>query len=84
MKTTVNIRDDILRRAKARAALLGQSLGRFMEESLQRTLQSDEPDNSPLSEWAAGLPDVSTDAIEDLDRALNAADFRSIDQEMWR
>ena len=34
MKTTLNIRDDLYRKAKARAALRGTSLGRFLEESL--------------------------------------------------
>ncbi|MDA0321313.1 MAG: hypothetical protein O2923_01145 [Verrucomicrobia bacterium] len=84
MKTTVNIRDDIFRRAKARAALLGQPLSRFMEESLERSLRTRDPDCSPLAEWAAGLPAVAPDAIKDLEDALNAADFRAIDPEMWR
>jgi hypothetical protein len=84
VKTTVNIRDDIFRRAKARAALLGQSLGRFMEDSLEHALQANDPDSSPLADWAAGLPDVPSDAIRDVEKVLNASDFRSIDPEMWK
>ncbi len=42
MKTTISIRDELLRRLKARAALRGQSLSRHMEETLERSLREEE------------------------------------------
>ena len=35
MKTTLNIRDELYRRAKAHAALQGKPLGKLMEETLE-------------------------------------------------
>lgn len=84
MKTTVNIRDDIFRRAKARAALAGKPLSRYLEDALDRALQEDEPDTRPWAQWAQELPIVSPAAAEDLESMLNSADFRVVDPEMWK
>ena len=84
MKTTVNIRDDIFRRAKARAALAGKPLSRYLEEALDRFLQEEEPDTRSWVEWAEALPPVSATAVEDLEAALKEADFRAVDGEMWQ
>ena len=84
MKTTVNIRDDIFRRAKARAALVGKPRGRYLEDALDRALQDDEPDTRSWTDWAEALPPVSAAAAEDLAAVLKAADFRSVDPEMWQ
>ena len=40
MQTTLRIRDDIYRRAKARASELGLSLTRFFEEAVEHRLES--------------------------------------------
>lgn len=84
MKTTVEIRDDILRKAKARAALLGLPLSRFIDQSLEEALRDRDPDCRSWEEWAASLPPVSPRAIQDLNRALAEPGFRAIDQEMWQ
>jgi len=84
MKTTVNIRDDIFRRAKARAALVGKPLSRYLEDALDRVLQDDEPDTRSWADWAEALPPVSATAAEDLEASMKAADFRSVDPEMWQ
>jgi hypothetical protein len=36
------------------------------------------------AEWAQALPPVSATALEDLEAALKAADFRALDAEMWQ
>ncbi len=82
MKTTLNVRDDLYRKAKARAALQGKSLGRFVEESLERMLQESSEENQSWSDWAKELPDLSEQAISDLHTVLSEPDFRSIDSEM--
>ncbi len=84
MKTTMIIRDDLLRRAKARAALRGQPLSRFLETSLERALREDEPPACSWAEWAAGLPKVSRGAAKGLREVLGEAHFRTIDPEMWK
>ncbi len=84
MKTTIDVRDDVLRRAKARAALRGEPLSRFIEISLERALREEEPDCSSWADWALGLPPVSSKSIVELNQALRGPDLRPIDPEMWR
>lgn len=83
MKTTLNVRDDLFRRAKAQAALQGKSLGRFLEDAIEKMLKQIGEDSVTCAEWAAALPPLSIHATEDLERALAAPDFRPIDPEMW-
>jgi hypothetical protein len=83
MKTTMEIRDDVLRRAKARAALLGQPLSRFIEASLERALREGEPDTRSWATWAAELPAISPEAIAELNAQFCAPGFRVVDREMW-
>jgi len=80
VKTTLVLPDDIFRQAKARAALKGQTFGNFLEQGLRRMLQETEETPSQASRWVRGLPRVSTDAAAELDKALNAPDFRQIDE----
>jgi SOS-response transcriptional repressor LexA len=84
MKTTLIMRDDLVRRAKARAALRGQPLSRYMEESLERSLKEDEKAPATVSEWIDSLPRISKSAASDLKAALAEKDFREIDEEMWQ
>ncbi len=84
MKTTVIMRDDLVRRAKARAALRGQSLSRYLEESLERALREDEKAHVTVAEWIDALPKISKSAARDLKTALAKEDFRQIDEEMWQ
>ncbi len=84
MKTTIDVRDDVLRRAKARAALRGEPLSRFIEVSIERSLREEEPDSSSWADWALSLPPVLSESIVELNEALSGSDFRPIDPEMWR
>lgn len=84
MKTTLILRDDLVRRAKARAALRGQPLSRYMEESLERALKEDEQAPDTVAEWINSLPTISKTAARDLKTALSAKDLREIDEEMWK
>ena len=82
MKTTLNVRDDLYRRAKAAAALQGKTLGRFLEESLERALS--EKKDGGWSEWAENLPKLSDTAVSELAAAFRESDFREIDADMWQ
>ena len=84
MKTTINLQDDILRRAKARAALRGQPLAHYMEECLEQKLAHDESLDGSLKEWINSLPKVSPDAISDLEKNISGDDFRAIEDDMWK
>lgn len=84
MKTTLIMRDDLVRRAKARAALRGQPLSRYMEESLERALKEDEKAPVSVSEWIDSLPIISESAARDLKTVFAEKDFREIDEEMWQ
>ena len=84
MKTTISIRDDLLRRLKARAALRGQPLSRYMEETLERSLREEEEHTQTVEDWVENLPPVSTEALKEFESVVASEDFRPIDPEMWR
>ena len=84
MKTTIRIRDDLLRRLKARAALRGQSMREFMEERLEKALLEDEAVGVTTKDFLAGLPEVPREAVEALEQELKHGGFREIEPEMWR
>ena len=65
MKTTVNIRDDIFRQAKARAALLGQTFAGFLEDALARALAERDKTGDSMDKWANSLPRISKLARKD-------------------
>jgi hypothetical protein len=83
MKTTLVLPDDIFRQAKARAALKGQSFGKFLEQGLRRMLDEREETSSLASSWVRQLPRVSVGAAADLDQTFSSADFRRVDESMW-
>ena len=84
MKTTGNLKGELLRRAKARAALRGQPLARYMEECLEQRLEQDESQAGSLGQWIDSLPKVSAAAVADLEKSLASEDFRQVDEEMWQ
>ncbi len=84
MKTTVVLPDEIFREAKARAALRGQSFGKFLEQGLRRALEEGEADLSArTSSWLRELPHVSSTAATELEQVVSAPDFRQVDKSMW-
>jgi hypothetical protein len=47
MRTTIDLPDELFRRAKAEAALRGQKLKNLVEEGLRRMLEEPEPPENP-------------------------------------
>ena len=84
VKTTLTVRDDLYRKAKAQAALEGKTLGRFLEEALERMITLGGDGAPSWSEWARSIPEISAAAARDLDAALSAPGFRAVDAEMWQ
>ena len=84
MKTTLNLRDDLVRRAKSRAALGGKSLAKYIEEKLEIAVILDESKPLQVSSWIDTLPNLPDMAAKSLDLAIASEDFREIDKEMWK
>jgi hypothetical protein len=73
-----------VRRAKARAALRGQSLARYVEEGLEQRLLEDEARSLTAGSWIDTLPEVSNEAVQALEKTFSAEDYRIIEPDMWR
>ncbi len=84
MKTTLNLPDDVFRKAKARAALRGQTFGKFLEQSLQRSLAENTEQATEPNAWLLSLPRLPRGAAAELQRVVEGADFRAVDQAMWQ
>jgi len=83
MKTTLVLPDDIFRQAKARAALKGQSFGKFLEQGLRQMLEKSDEAPSQASLWVRRLPQVSAAAAAELEKTTSSPDFRQVDETMW-
>jgi hypothetical protein len=84
MKTTLTISDDLFRQAKAYAALRGQTFGNLIEQSLRKVLSDSPSSRASAKHWVHDLPRLSAAASSDLERAVNASDFRPVETEMWQ
>ena len=84
MKTTLTISDDLFRQAKAFAALRGQTFGNLIEQSLRRVLLDSPSSRDSSRHWVQDLPRLSASAAADLEKTVNAPDFRSLEPEMWK
>jgi len=82
MKTTLTLRDELVRKAKSRAALRGLTLSRYMEECLEKGLQ--ETESSSVGDWLHTLPDTPDGSAEEVEAIIRSGDFEQIDPEMWR
>ena len=84
MKTTLILPDEIFREAKARAALRGQSFGKFLEQGLRRMLDESRLESpAKASSWVRELPPLPAMAAAELEQAFSAPDFRQVDKSMW-
>ena len=84
MKTTLTISDDLFRQAKAYAALRGQTFGSLIEQSLRKVLLDSPSGPDSSKHWVQDLPRLSASASVDLEKAVNAPDFRPVEGEMWK
>ncbi len=82
MKTTLILRDDLVRRAKSRAALRGWTLSHYMEKCLEQNLKNS--DSARVGDWLKDLPPTPDGATRDVDNILRDADFQEIEPEMWQ
>ena len=78
------IDNDWWRAATPPAALEGKTLGRFLEESLERMLELGSSTGASWVEWARSLPAISDTNAEQLERAIAEPGFRPVEPEMWQ
>ena len=62
MRTTVDLPDELYRRAKAEAALRGHNLKDLVEEGLRRVLQAPEPETSAQRPTRPSVHDLMQDS----------------------
>jgi hypothetical protein len=83
MKTTLEISDDLFRRAKATAALRGESLKDFVAEALQAHLEQQPAGSSASRGWRSVFGKARREEVEPVD-ALVAAEFERVNPDEWR
>jgi len=82
MKTTIEIPDSIYRIAKARAALMGIPMTKYVSDALQDKARAAESDESGEPPWMRGFGELSD--LHDETRRINtltAHEFSEIDPE---
>ena len=82
MKTTIHLKDDVARRLKSRAALRGQSLSKFMEETLEQKLAQDESTGHSLLEWVETLPVIPESIAKEIEETIAEAPFSKADENL--
>lgn len=82
MKTTLVLNDEVVRKAKSRAALKGMTFSRYTERCLESSFE--EETASSVKDWVYQLPKVSPQAVREVNQTLEDADFEQIDPGMWK
>lgn len=83
MKTTIELPDELLRRAKAAAAIQGESLKDLIREALEGRLASLPPPQSARSGWRSIFGLAEPESVEGVDRVVSA-ELEQIDLTEWR
>jgi len=83
MKTTIEISDELLRRAKATAALRGESLREFISHALEARLASTSQSPVPRSGWRSVFGRAKPSTVQHIDKLL-AKEFEHVDSTKWR
>lgn len=83
MKTTVEIPDDLFRRAKAAAALRSESLKELLSEALEAHLDRVGAAPLALPGWRSVFGLAALDAVAEVDSVI-AGELERVDPEEWR
>ena len=83
VKTTLQIPDELLREAKARAALRNASLKEFVCSAIRDKLQADKQDSAAECGWRAVFGRIKQAERLKIDRAVEA-EFETVDADHWR
>jgi len=83
MKTTLEIPDNVFRRAKSKAAERGIPLRQFVTEAVEQKLREPSPgDEKPWMKHIGKLKDLHEETKR-IDKFIEEA-FETIDEDMWK
>lgn len=82
MKTTLEVPDSVFRRAKARAAQSGQSLGTFVTAALEARLRSEQSGPKPWMAYAGIFKRDRSESRKIRQRIEEACE--QIDPKLWK
>lgn len=83
MKTTLDIPDDVIRKAKATAAIKGQSLKDFVTAAVKEKLSRKKPISIEEHGWRSVFGKVAHRHIREVDAVIRA-ECSAIDPEDWK
>ena len=83
MKTTIEIPDELFRKAKATAAIRGESLKELIREALETSLAAVPPPHADRSGWRSVFGLAEPKSVEGVNRIVSA-EFEQIDSSEWR
>jgi len=63
---------------------LGQTFGSLIEQTLRKVLLDSPSTRDSSKHWVQDLPRLSASAAADLEKAVNASDFLTVESEMWK
>ena len=83
MKTTLEIPDDLFRRAKAAAALRGESLKDLVTAALKAHVETEAAEAPRERGWRSVFGGARREEVEEIDRIV-AEEFERVDPDAWR
>ena len=83
MKTTIDLPDTLLRRAKARAALRGRPLREYVIEAISEKLEAEQKGVPGDSGWRSVFGKAPKRAVREI-QSIVEGEFEAIDPEQWR
>lgn len=82
MKTTIDLPDDLLRQAKATAALRGESLKELVTVAIRAQLERQGAPPAPPG-WRSVFGRARREEVEEIDRVV-AAELERVEPEDWQ
>ena len=82
MKTTIELPDELLREAKARAAREGRSLKEYFTRAVQDRLDAEDGPAPEGEAWRAVFGRARPADLQEADEIV-AAEFERVDRETW-
>lgn len=83
MKTTIEIPDELFKKAKATAAIRGESLKELIRDALETRLATVPPPHSDRSGWRSVFGLAEPKSVEGIDRIVTA-ELEQVDPSEWR
>ena len=83
MKTTIEIPDELFKKAKATAAIRGESLKELIQDALETRLANLPQPHSDRSGWRSVFGLADANMVEEIDQIVTA-ELERVDPAEWR